>query len=171
MTVRSSRRRRLWCVEIERFFFLASFIHIGESTYSPSPESLSLILWSIMGSGGIVTSGGGGGWCRWRWLNSNNGTKNSTIKNGNNNYGPCFLSSTFAYFLLAFAFLGSIGCLYAKFMLTANWLTGITTMGCLSDNEGSWAIGVFYGDSPFNLKPIEDVSSLIFHLYVRMCTF
>lgn len=27
------------------------------------------------------------------------------------------------------------------------------------DNEGSWSIGVFYGDSPFALKPIESVSS------------
>ncbi|KAL2554609.1 Glycosyltransferase family protein 64 protein C5 [Forsythia ovata] len=113
-----------------------------------------------MGSGGVVPSGGGGGsgWYRWRWLNNNNGTKNSTIKNGNNNNGPCVLSATLAYFLFAFAFLGSIGCLYAKFMLTANWLTGITTMGCLEDNEGSWAIGVFYGDSPFTLKPIEDMN-------------
>ena len=26
------------------------------------------------------------------------------------------------------------------------------------DNEGSWSVGVFYGDSPFSLKPIEAVS-------------
>ncbi|ONK64651.1 uncharacterized protein A4U43_C07F28400 [Asparagus officinalis] len=29
-------------------------------------------------------------------------------------------------------------------------------LGCRPDGEGSWAIGVFYGDSPFSLKPVED---------------
>ncbi|KAK9064043.1 hypothetical protein SSX86_017915 [Deinandra increscens subsp. villosa] len=29
------------------------------------------------------------------------------------------------------------------------------SLGCQEDNEGSWGIGVFYGDSPFSLKPIE----------------
>jgi hypothetical protein len=31
--------------------------------------------------------------------------------------------------------------------------------GCLPDGEGSWAIGMFYGKSPFELRPIELVSS------------
>lgn len=29
-------------------------------------------------------------------------------------------------------------------------------LGCRSDSEGSWSVGVFYGDSPLSLKPIED---------------
>ncbi|KAI7753161.1 hypothetical protein M8C21_010961 [Ambrosia artemisiifolia] len=33
-----------------------------------------------------------------------------------------------------------------------NWI------GCQEDNEGSWGIGVFYGDDPFSLKPIEDLN-------------
>lgn len=36
---------------------------------------------------------------------------------------------------------------------------GLSYNGCQVDNEGSWSIGVFYGDSPFALKPIESVSS------------
>jgi len=35
---------------------------------------------------------------------------------------------------------------------------GLNSLGCQEDNEGSWSIGVFYGDSPFSLKPIEAVS-------------
>ena len=41
--------------------------------------------------------------------------------------------------------------------------------GCREDNEGSWSIGVFYGDSPFSLKPIEAVS--FFLRLVFMCMF
>uniref|UniRef100_A0A1D1Y1X6 Glucosamine inositolphosphorylceramide transferase 1 n=1 Tax=Anthurium amnicola TaxID=1678845 RepID=A0A1D1Y1X6_9ARAE len=29
------------------------------------------------------------------------------------------------------------------------------SLGCQPDGEGSWSVGVFYGDSPFSLKPIE----------------
>ncbi|KAF2318433.1 hypothetical protein GH714_007454 [Hevea brasiliensis] len=32
---------------------------------------------------------------------------------------------------------------------------GLNSVGCQEDNEGSWSIGLFYGDSPFSLKPIE----------------
>nr|XP_043613491.1 glucosamine inositolphosphorylceramide transferase 1 [Erigeron canadensis] len=31
-------------------------------------------------------------------------------------------------------------------------------IGCQEDNEGSWGIGVYYGDSPFSLKPIEHMN-------------
>nr|CAD1841798.1 unnamed protein product [Ananas comosus var. bracteatus] len=30
-----------------------------------------------------------------------------------------------------------------------------SSLGCRPDGEGSWAIGVFFGDSPFSLEPIE----------------
>ncbi|KAK4435888.1 Glucosamine inositolphosphorylceramide transferase 1 [Sesamum alatum] len=111
-----------------------------------------------MGSSPIVSSGGGGvGWWRWFGHSSNGGGKSSNItsKNGSHTNEGCVLSSAFAYFLFSFVVLGSIGNLYAKFMLTPNVRTGITALGCQEDNEGSWAVGVFYGDSPFSLKPIE----------------
>ncbi|KAL0382762.1 UNVERIFIED_CONTAM: Glucosamine inositolphosphorylceramide transferase 1 [Sesamum calycinum] len=113
-----------------------------------------------MGSIPIVSSAGGGGgvgWWRWFWHSSNGGGKssNSTSKNGSHNNEACVLSSAFAYFLFSFVVLGSIGNLYARLMLTPNARTGITALGCQEDNEGSWAVGVFYGDSPFSLKPIE----------------
>ncbi|EYU38054.1 hypothetical protein ABFS82_06G159900 [Erythranthe guttata] len=118
-----------------------------------------------MGSGPIVSSGGGGGWSRW-FHDSNGGGKssnggaarNGNHNNNNNNNEACVFSSTLAYFLLSLAVLGSIGILYARFMITANVRTGITAVGCQQDNEGSWAIGIFYGDSPFSLKPIEDIN-------------
>ncbi|KAI3470557.1 hypothetical protein Pfo_027220 [Paulownia fortunei] len=120
----------------------------------------SFKLFVVMGSSPIVSSAGGGGgvgWCRWWWHDSNGGSKSNSIisKNGNHNSEACVLSSTFAYFLFSFVVLGSIGSLYARFMITPNVRTGITTLGCQEDNEGSWAIGIFYGDSPFSLKPIE----------------
>ncbi|KAI3458895.1 hypothetical protein Pfo_015558 [Paulownia fortunei] len=115
-----------------------------------------------MGSSPIVASGtsaGGGGGGGWRWHNNNGGGKSNCIinKNGNGNHNTesCVLSSTVAYFLFSFVVLGSIGSLYARYMLTPNVRTGITALGCQEDNEGSWALGVFYGDSPFSLKPIE----------------
>lgn len=121
-----------------------------------------------MVSGPIVSSGGGGGggvgWSRWWWHESPVGSKNNNIisKNGNHNNEACVLSSTFAYFLFSFIVLGSIGSLYARFMLTPNVRTGITALGCQEDNEGSWAIGIYYGDSPFSLKPIEAVGFFLF---------
>lgn len=105
------------------------------------------------------TSAGGGVGGGWRWHNGNGGGKSNIVVNrngnGNHNNESCVLSSTFAYFLFSFVVLGSIGSLYARYMLTPNVGTGI---GCQEDNEGSWAVGLFYGDSPFSLRPIEDVS-------------
>ncbi|CDO99835.1 unnamed protein product [Coffea canephora] len=96
-----------------------------------------------MGSSPIVVSAsGGGGWC------SNN--------SGNNE--SCVLSWSFGYFLFAFLMLGWIASLYGRLMLTPNVRTTLSTLGCQEDGEGSWSIGVFYGDSPFSLKPIEDMN-------------
>ncbi|KAK6136124.1 hypothetical protein DH2020_030140 [Rehmannia glutinosa] len=115
-----------------------------------------------MGSSPIVASGtsaGGGGSGGWRWHNSNGGGRSNCVisKNGNGNHNKesYVLSSTFAYFFISFVVLGSIGRFYARYMLTPNVRTGITAYGCREDNEGSWAVGVYYGDSPFSLKPIE----------------
>ncbi|XP_059628397.1 glucosamine inositolphosphorylceramide transferase 1 [Cornus florida] len=101
-----------------------------------------------MGSGPILpsTSGGGcGGWhtslkCWWRY----------------DHY--CVLSSTLAFFLTSLVLLGSIGTLYAWLMFTPDVHNTLSSFGCQPDNEGSWSIGVFYGDSPFSLKPIEKVN-------------
>ncbi|GFQ07582.1 glycosyltransferase family protein 64 protein c5 [Phtheirospermum japonicum] len=110
----------------------------------------------IVGPGTSSVGGGGGGW---RWHNSDGGGKsNCTIgKNGigNQNNESCVLSSTFVYFVFSFVVLGSIGGFYASYMVTPNVRSGITALGCREDNEGSWAVGVYYGESPFSLKPIE----------------
>ncbi|KAL8533238.1 hypothetical protein ACS0TY_009571 [Phlomoides rotata] len=104
--------------------------------------------------------GSGGGW----WWNESGGggSKNSGVasnKSGNSSNEGCVLSSAFAFFLFSFVVLGSIGTLYARFVLTPDVRTGITTtVGCQEDNEGSWAVGIYYGDSPFSLKPIEDMN-------------
>lgn len=114
-----------------------------------------------MGSSSVVSLGGSGGRSGgWWWQESGGSSKNSSSmsKNGSNsNNEGCVLSTTFAYFLFSIVVLGAIGSLYARFMLAANVRTGITAPGCQSDNEGSWAIGIYYGDSPFSLKPIESV--------------
>lgn len=113
-----------------------------------------------MGSIQFVSSSGGGG-----GGGSKNGNYSSVGKNGNSTSNEkCGLSSTFAFCLFSFVVLGSIGSLYGRFMLAANVRTGITALGCEEDNEGSWAIGIYYGDSPFSLKPIEAVGSFFFFL-------
>ncbi|KAL9164213.1 hypothetical protein ABFS82_06G090600 [Erythranthe guttata] len=110
-----------------------------------------------MGSSPNVASAasGGGGW-RWHKGNSSIGGNRNGSGNGKNE--RCVLSSTFAYFVFSFVVLGSIGSLYGRYMLAANVRTGIAAQGCEADSEGSWAVGVYYGDSPFSLKPIEAVN-------------
>ncbi|KAF8397794.1 hypothetical protein HHK36_016717 [Tetracentron sinense] len=75
-------------------------------------------------------------WCRWRW-------------------GHCFLSATFLFFLASFAVFGSVATLYAWLAFSPYDRPVLSSLACQEDNEGSWSIGVFYGDSPFSLKPIE----------------
>lgn len=130
-----------------------------------------------MGSSPIPALGttgvGGGGGVGWRWHGGNGGGKINSASNkngsGNGNNESCVLSSTFAYFLLSFVVLGAIGSLYGRYMVTANVRTGITALGCLDDSEGSWAVGVFYGDSPFSLRPIEDVSLFLYRKENSIC--
>lgn len=43
---------------------------------------------------------------------------------------------------------------------------GMPTVGCKEDSEGSWSIGVFYGHSPFSLKPIEAVSFVHYFFFL-----
>ena len=107
--------------------------------------------------GSSATATGGGGGCvggaascchmaRWRWDNNTN--------NKNNN---CFLSSTVVFFIGSFVVYGFIGAVYAWLFINPHASMGMASSGCLPDSEGSWAIGVFYGDSPFSLRPIEAV--------------
>ncbi|GMH10220.1 hypothetical protein Nepgr_012061 [Nepenthes gracilis] len=72
-----------------------------------------------------------------------------------------FFSPALIFFLAALLFLGSVAILYAwltfnPFLRTPYVRTDTSSFGCQEDNEGSWSIGVFYGDSPFSLRPIED---------------
>ncbi|KAL3621417.1 hypothetical protein CASFOL_036329 [Castilleja foliolosa] len=103
---------------------------------------------------GTSARGRGRGGGRWHGSNEGDGMSNYIIsKNGlgNQDKGSCVLS----YLLFSFVVLGSIGVFYAKYIVTPNVRAGITAIGCREDNEGSWALGVYYGESPFSLKPIE----------------
>lgn len=97
----------------------------------------------IMGSGPIMVSGSSGTRTR----------PNSKSKND-----PCGSSSAFVYLLVAFVALVSISGIYVRFLMTPNVHGSISSIGCKEDDEGSWSVGVFYGDSPFSLKPIEDMN-------------
>ncbi|XP_010278278.1 PREDICTED: glycosyltransferase family protein 64 protein C5-like [Nelumbo nucifera] len=74
--------------------------------------------------------------CRWRW-------------------DHCFLSSTFLFILVSFVVFGSVATLYAWLIFSPYERPFLSSFGCQDDSEGSWSVGVFYGDSPFSLKPIE----------------
>ncbi|XP_002983855.2 glycosyltransferase family protein 64 protein C5 [Selaginella moellendorffii] len=94
--------------------------------------------------------------CKWRWTNPGCCSKcHDKLR-----HGDCLLSSPFLFFLCSFAVFGGVGMLFA-------WLTfspyqyqrlAVTGSGCQPDNEGSWAIGVFQGASPFSLEPLEKLS-------------
>lgn len=108
-----------------------------------------------MGSSAVLApgfpGGRGGGWWRWPWHSGGVG------KNGNGGHNNEMLasSSIFSFFVISFVGLGLIGVLYGRYVLSSNVRIGTTALGCRYDNEGSWSIGVFYGDSPFSLKPLE----------------
>lgn len=104
------------------------------------------------GAGGA--NGGGAGscchmslrcWCKWHCKD--------------HQYGHYrLLSSGLLFFFACFVLYGSLATLYAWLVFSppvrAPNLGGVT-LGCQEDNEGSWSVGVFYGDSPFSLQPIE----------------
>lgn len=68
-------------------------------------------------------------------------------------------SSTISFLFVSFMVLSSFGFMY-NYMLYGNKYisSSSSSVGCQEDSEGSWAIGVFYGDSPFSLKPIETMN-------------
>jgi hypothetical protein len=51
-----------------------------------------------------------------------------------------------------------VGGLYFWVVVTSFRLPDSGALGCRPDGEGSWAVGVFYGKSPLELRPIELVS-------------
>lgn len=119
--------------------------------------------------------GASSGWCRWRKISSTNGIATNYSTNINNRTGiyntddTCSFWSFSSFFFFSFCLLALVGTLYGKYMLVANVRCGVRSpvLGCQEDNEGSWAIGVFYGHSPFSLKPIEDVSHLLY--FINYC--
>ena len=125
-----------------------------------------------MGSGQIGGGGNGGGCsnggsccdmsvkcsCRWRLENQQ--------------YYKRLFSSGFIFFFGCFVLFGSIATLYGWFAFSPTVHTALSSsFGCREDNEGSWSIGVFYGDSPFSLKPIEAVSFFLGMVLMFMCMF
>lgn len=113
-----------------------------------------------MGSGQIGGGGGNGGGsgcsnggngsccdmsvkcsCRWRLDNQQH-------------YKRLF-SSGFVFFFGCFVLFGSIATLYGWLAFSPSVHSALNPFGCRDDNEGSWSIGIFYGDSPFSLQPIE----------------
>ena len=109
------------------------------------------------GSGGVNGSVGGSCcdmslrcWCRWRCREHPHCQHRS-------------LSSGLLFFLGCFVVYGSLATLYAWLVFTPPVRPPAqagSMLGCQEDNEGSWSVGVFYGDSPFSLKSIETVCFL-----------
>lgn len=69
-------------------------------------------------------------------------------------------SSSFRFLVAWGIVLVTVSSVYAWLSLSPDVHKGLSSNGCQVDSEGSWSIGVFYGDSPFHLKPIESVSPL-----------
>ncbi|KAJ0982968.1 hypothetical protein J5N97_011223 [Dioscorea zingiberensis] len=67
------------------------------------------------------------------------------------------LRSTAVLYLLTAAFLlGSAGIIYSRFTFAAfPDLYTPPSPGCRPDGEGSWSVGMFYGESPLKLQPLE----------------
>lgn len=67
----------------------------------------------------------------------------------------------FSFLFVSFMLFSSFGFLYTYVAYKNNNNVntfGKNILGCHEDSEGSWSIGVFYGDSPFSLKPIESMN-------------
>lgn len=67
----------------------------------------------------------------------------------------------FSFLFVSFMLFSSFGFLYTYVVYKNNNNVntyGNNMLGCHEDSEGSWSIGVFYGDSPFSLKPIESMN-------------
>ncbi|XP_071721828.1 LOW QUALITY PROTEIN: glucosamine inositolphosphorylceramide transferase 1-like [Rutidosis leptorrhynchoides] len=97
-------------------------------------------------------SGGGGSGC----VGSGGGVNGGcVVANGkwHRHQGRRFV----VFFISCFALYSVIAGFYIRVMLKPHFDSS-SVIGCQEDNEGSWSIGVLYGQSPFSLKPIEDVN-------------
>lgn len=59
------------------------------------------------------------------------------------------------FLLVATATAAVVGGLYFRVVVASFRLPDSSAVGCRPDGEGSWAVGVFYGSSPLQLRPIE----------------
>ncbi|KAI9118694.1 hypothetical protein K1719_010139 [Acacia pycnantha] len=114
----------------------------------------------VGGYGGAGGPGGGGTSCR------SSSCCDMTVKcscrwrlEPHHHFYNRLFSSGFVFFSACLVLFGSIATLYGWVTFTpSSFRTGLSTSGCQEDNEGSWSIGIFFGDSPFSLKPIEAVN-------------
>lgn len=81
-------------------------------------------------------------WCRFRWR-------------WNHSFRVLYLPSSFFFFIGSFLALSVIGYAFIRLMVTPFGRPNSGSFGCQCDGEGAWAIGVFYGKTPFSLLPIE----------------
>ncbi|ERN01297.1 glycosyltransferase family protein 64 protein C5 [Amborella trichopoda] len=65
------------------------------------------------------------------------------------------ISSAFSFFLISSLLFGSLALAFAWLTFSPYERPRLSSYGCQDDNEGSWSIGVYYGDNPFSLKPLE----------------
>ncbi|ESR49827.1 glucosamine inositolphosphorylceramide transferase 1 [Citrus sinensis] len=108
--------------------------------------------------------------CKWRWpqqqqqhvaKNNNNNNNNNSLKGGGGASfgGRRLVLSSSGYFFVVWCFVVYVfvGFLYGWLALKKPYTVaaGLSSFGCQEDSEGSWSIGVFFGNSPFSLKPIE----------------
>lgn len=103
--------------------------------------------------------------CKWRWpqqqqqhVAKNN--NNNSLKGGGGGGGGRRLglsSSGYVFVVWCFVVYVFVGFLYGWLALKKPYMgaAGLSSFGCQEDSEGSWSIGVFFGNSPFSLKPIE----------------
>lgn len=111
--------------------------------------------------------------CKWRWpqqqqqhvaKNNNNSNNNNSLKGGGGASfgGRRLVLSSSGYFFVVWCFVVYVfvGFLYGWLALKKPYTVaaGLSSFGCQEDSEGSWSIGIFFGNSPFSLKPIETVS-------------
>jgi hypothetical protein len=94
--------------------------------------------------------------CRWRWTSDGLCLKcHDKLQ-----LRGCGLSSTLLFFLSSLLLFTALGILFAWLAFPPfqhRPLDGKGIAGCQPDNEGSWAIGVYSGKSPFSLEPLEMV--------------
>jgi hypothetical protein len=68
-------------------------------------------------------------------------------------------SPAVSFLLAAAAAAALVGGAYFWLVVASFRLPDAQARGCLPDGEGSWALGMYYGNTPFDLRPIELVSS------------